>query len=451
MCGLLGFISLRAGSPGNILLSRSFVEKGMYILALRGVQGTGIAAVRHTGTPGSFDYYKNAFPSSYFLALPPFAYIKSNIDSYRYLMAHVRAATTGMVNADNAHPFKAGNVILAHNGVIKNTWDLKHKHKFEVDSELVAMLLDETSPEEASKSVLEKLEGSYVLTWVDRRDNSFNIARNAQRPLFGSISDNKETLYYMSEREMLSLLATHCDNGSSLNNIFEFKSGVHYKYFDTGAGVETTFTPFVPEVKQVTYYGRDNHWNSGRAGKTSVELAEEASSNFTTPTTDIVGPENVASLTKISGVHWGKGADKTDIHAKNWIDFTLKKYETTRGGRILGTIDGVNRLVVVAYSPDLDKVTLATGQKLLACVSSIFQGGTTENPVFYVFVTRTRNKEGYAINGTKSGLIQTSKGERLQDCDFCNNPVKQEDLVKSGEYSVCQNCISNVVDSESKH
>lgn len=80
------------------------------------------------------------------------------------LMAHSRWATHGAKNKDNCHPFKVGNIVGAHNGVIYNHKELneKYRRKFEVDSQHIFAHLDAGLP-------LDDLEGYGTIEWYDKR------------------------------------------------------------------------------------------------------------------------------------------------------------------------------------------------------------------------------------------------------------------------------------------
>lgn len=64
------------------------------------------------------------------------------------MMGHTRYATRGAITVDNCHPFKVGDVTLAHNGVVYNwaSLDVKYGRSCAVDSQHLAHHLAERRP-----------------------------------------------------------------------------------------------------------------------------------------------------------------------------------------------------------------------------------------------------------------------------------------------------------------
>jgi hypothetical protein len=174
------------------------------------------------------------------------------VTEFDTVMGHGRYATRGEINAINAHPFQEGHITLAHNGVINNFFSLKdfQKHKgIEVDSHLIAKLIEE----EGVENVLPQVEGAFVFMWHDANDNTFNIARNAQRPLWIAKQKNRETITMASEALNLQLIASR--NNTALEQVIEFPHNVIWT-FPAGEIVpqERAFKSYVPKSYS---YGRD--------------------------------------------------------------------------------------------------------------------------------------------------------------------------------------------------
>jgi len=75
---------------------------------------------------------------------------------------HVRYATMGAKNDDNAHPYEVGRIIGSHNGQIRNSWSLdkKHKRDVKVDSQHIFLHL-------AERKDMTELRGYGAVQWHD--------------------------------------------------------------------------------------------------------------------------------------------------------------------------------------------------------------------------------------------------------------------------------------------
>jgi hypothetical protein len=71
--------------------------------------------------------------------------IGAQLGEQNLMMAHTRFATVGSVSKDNQHPFRAGEILLAHNGVVSNHTELnaKYSRQCSVDSQHFAHHLAE--------------------------------------------------------------------------------------------------------------------------------------------------------------------------------------------------------------------------------------------------------------------------------------------------------------------
>lgn len=90
--------------------------------------------------------------------------------SSRSFLGHTRAATKGSICIDNSHPFRIGDVLGVHNGVITNHDHLNQKYnrKFAVDSMHAFAHIDE-------KRDLTDLWGYGTLFWLRSSENWANI------------------------------------------------------------------------------------------------------------------------------------------------------------------------------------------------------------------------------------------------------------------------------------
>jgi glucosamine--fructose-6-phosphate aminotransferase (isomerizing) len=114
-------------------------------------------------------------------------------------LGHTRWATHGRPSRANAHPHRAGRVVLAHNGIIENYGDIKDEltergriFDSNTDTEVVAHLIDlalengADSLHEATREALERVEGSYALVvMATDAPDELVVARNASPMVVG--------------------------------------------------------------------------------------------------------------------------------------------------------------------------------------------------------------------------------------------------------------------------
>ncbi len=110
-------------------------------------------------------------------------------------LGHTRWATHGAPSQENAHPFLDchGQIALAHNGIIENYSSLRadleargHKFGSETDTEVVVHLVEEAykgSLEEALRSVLPKVQGSYAFALMHAEEEGRLVVTRKDSPL----------------------------------------------------------------------------------------------------------------------------------------------------------------------------------------------------------------------------------------------------------------------------
>ena len=160
MCGIVGYVGNRACS--EVLLS------GLSRLEYRGYDSAGIAIGTSSGdvvirrTEGKLASLFTAFREE------PF---DGTIG-----LGHTRWATHGRPVERNAHPHRAGRVVVAHNGIIENYATLKRElikegraFESETDTEVVAHLIDHAlgsgsaTLHDAVRRAMKLVEGSYAI------------------------------------------------------------------------------------------------------------------------------------------------------------------------------------------------------------------------------------------------------------------------------------------------
>jgi predicted glutamine amidotransferase len=188
MCGLVGVM-------GHIGLKEKDVLKQLLVVdVLRGKHSTGIAAVNYAG---GVSVVKKAVNGVDFLDMKPA--VTALASTLNCIIGHNRYATKGAVNNTNAHPFEFDNVVGAHNGTLRSTWNLDKSNVFAVDSECLYNHINDNGID----SAFDKAVGAYALTWFDKAQQTLQFLRNNERPLCYCFSEDYRTLFWASESWML--------------------------------------------------------------------------------------------------------------------------------------------------------------------------------------------------------------------------------------------------------
>lgn len=185
MCGIVGYIGSREAQ--QILLG------GLKRLEYRGYDSAGIVTI---GDEPTLLREKGKV-----LELETLVGKHSRPDTVG--IGHTRWATHGEPSESNAHPHRAGNIYLVHNGIIENYKELKaelknHEFASETDSEVLAALIDsfyeyETSIETAVTQALQLVTGTYGIAVVSAREPGKIVVARSGSPLIIGIGDD-ETL-----------------------------------------------------------------------------------------------------------------------------------------------------------------------------------------------------------------------------------------------------------------
>ncbi len=182
MCGIVGFIG--SDPCSSVLL------EGLRRLEYRGYDSAGIAIQTENGLQIARAEGKLANLEAAYRAEPFDGPIG---------LGHTRWATHGSPTETNAHPHRAGRVVIAHNGIIENYADLKQGlvaegRKFEsaTDTEVAAHLIDRELQNgaddlhDAVRKALARMEGSYALVVMDVDDpDQLVVARFASPMVLG--------------------------------------------------------------------------------------------------------------------------------------------------------------------------------------------------------------------------------------------------------------------------
>jgi Glutamine amidotransferase domain len=205
MCGLVGLF-------GNLNDHDKRIFDYLLILDIvRGRDATGIIKVH---TDNSYEYIKDTgLPDSLIMLdkfmedQPPFFDHNTSLvlGNVKALLGHNRHATVGSKTSKEAHPYEFPNVIGMHNGTIP--WveyrDMEYHKESVTDSE--ALYYDFNRRGVAA--TVKEVHGAMACTMWNSRDNTLQIFRNSERPLFTMNKKDGSAFVWASEPWMLIVAA----------------------------------------------------------------------------------------------------------------------------------------------------------------------------------------------------------------------------------------------------
>ena len=190
MCGIVGYIGHREAAP--------LILDSLRKLEYRGYDSAGIAVLND----GQVVIQRCEGKLSNLAALLERQPMTGAIG-----IGHTRWATHGRPSETNAHPHRAGDVVVVHNGIIENYLELKEQltkrgthFSSETDSEIVAHLVAEKVERgvdflEAVRRTLREIHGSYALLFLNRRDSKrLIVAKNSTPIVRGAGSRWRQTI-----------------------------------------------------------------------------------------------------------------------------------------------------------------------------------------------------------------------------------------------------------------
>jgi len=179
MCGIIGYTGEKSALP--ILL------EGLRSLEYRGYDSAGVATL---GPEGTVQVRRCAGKIENLERLLGERPVTGTMG-----IGHTRWATHGRPSEANAHPHKAGAVVLIHNGIIENYLELRRellrrgrKIASETDTEVICHLIDEEMQAgrclfEATKSATGKLRGSFALVVLSEKEPGRLVAAKNATPI----------------------------------------------------------------------------------------------------------------------------------------------------------------------------------------------------------------------------------------------------------------------------
>ncbi len=178
MCGIVGYVGPREASPILVAALRR--------LEYRGYDSAGLAAftdhhVEVRRCVGKLDNLERLLREQPLGGTPG--------------IGHTRWATHGRPSEQNAHPHRAGKVVLIHNGIIENYLELRaalerrgRKMASETDTEVISHLIDEHVQEgcgiaEATRRAIKSLIGSYAIVVLAESEPDRLVTAKSATPI----------------------------------------------------------------------------------------------------------------------------------------------------------------------------------------------------------------------------------------------------------------------------
>lgn len=201
-----GFDGPARDAFGSMLLLNS--QRGAHSTGMFGVEGrktssgqTKVSVVKKVGSPFALFAEEDTrkFSGKIFR-------------DFHAVVGHGRFATSGKVNAANAHPFYEDNIVLVHNGNIRNldelkVGDRKMKDVVDVDSRAAAVMLNHMSIDE----FFGRMRGDFAMIWVDKRTNCLYALRNSARPLYMTFREKTPGVFFSSEDSVFNYIESKYD------------------------------------------------------------------------------------------------------------------------------------------------------------------------------------------------------------------------------------------------
>ncbi len=186
MCGIIGYIGKDPAVP--ILI------EGLKKLEYRGYDSSGVAVLQN----GKFEVRRAVGKLQNLEAL-----LRNESLTGTTGVGHVRWATHGRPSEENAHPHRAGSVVVVHNGIIENYTSLKKElaaqgrvFQSETDTEVIAHLIDSIDAksgklDDAVREAARRLEGAYAIAVIDERNPDVVVGARKGSPLVDGLGQGE--------------------------------------------------------------------------------------------------------------------------------------------------------------------------------------------------------------------------------------------------------------------
>jgi hypothetical protein len=286
-----------------------------WISGLRGTHGAGVCQGLATKKVMRFEIEKARHDITYFL------WYHDNHDdgnskilrdySCNFIMGHVRAATKGNINDENAHPFDTGRYISAHNGTLH---DKKYQHETKTDSQVMFEDVERrgllTTLRDMDKS------SAYSIVQFDKQARELSFVTNGKRPLVYCYLKNRRVFFWASEKRQLEFVLAGVNEKSE---IFKFTDDIIYSFRpdDVQAGKQPVWDVQKVEPPVVTRPTQD--FFRGRPTGPSVALREPATETTQHTVIKLADKGKVSSIGDLVAHSKSKKAEQDRVHKANLL------------------------------------------------------------------------------------------------------------------------------------
>lgn len=181
MCGIIGYVGHREAAPVLLQGLKRLEYRGYDSAGVAIFNGGGIEVRRSVGKLSKLDQLLRDDP------------VHGTVG-----MGHTRWATHGRPSEANAHPHRAGKVVVIHNGIIENYLELRHElsakgrtFSSETDTEVISHLIDEYIISGmpfmlATRAALRRLQGAFsIVAECESEPGKILTAKNATPIVIG--------------------------------------------------------------------------------------------------------------------------------------------------------------------------------------------------------------------------------------------------------------------------